>query len=193
MCEPTNPSGRGEARLVGISTFTTDDDLIRVLTTAPRIKPTSIFLRSARRPNPGRRSTYQRGICVQTTGTSSKYVSGLNKGLYNLASGSEVLAYFDQVMQQRFLPSGRVQYFPMCNVTGENRFVSTLTGQGHEVVAKRAVVDAAYCTFEIPSTHPPKYSIALGVRCIPPNELPRAAKSGDNYVIVGAGKTAMDV
>jgi NADPH:quinone reductase-like Zn-dependent oxidoreductase len=41
------------------------------LTTAPRIKPTSIFLRSARRPNPGRGSTYRRGIAVQTTGTSS--------------------------------------------------------------------------------------------------------------------------
>src|SRR5260221_6027301 len=31
----------------------------------------SIFLRSARRPNPGRGSTYRRGIFVQTTGTSS--------------------------------------------------------------------------------------------------------------------------
>jgi hypothetical protein len=38
---------------------------------SPRIKPTSIFLRSARRPNPGRGSTYRRGIAVQTTGTSS--------------------------------------------------------------------------------------------------------------------------
>ena len=60
------------ARSVGISTFTTDDDHIRALTTAPRIKPTSIFRRSARRPNPGRGSTYRRGIFVQTTGTSSK-------------------------------------------------------------------------------------------------------------------------
>src|SRR6266436_8970736 len=34
-------------------------------------KPTSIFRRSARRPNPGRGSTYRRGIFVQTTGTSS--------------------------------------------------------------------------------------------------------------------------
>jgi hypothetical protein len=42
------------------------------LTTAPRIKPTSIFPRSARRPNPGRGSTYRRGIFVQTTGTSSR-------------------------------------------------------------------------------------------------------------------------
>jgi len=44
---------------------------IRALTTAPRIKPTSIFLRSARRPTPGRGSTYRRGIVVQTTGTGS--------------------------------------------------------------------------------------------------------------------------
>src|ERR1700676_3001813 len=50
---------------------TTDDDRIRALTTAPRIKPTSIFRRSARRPNPGRGSTYRRGIIVQTTGTGS--------------------------------------------------------------------------------------------------------------------------
>src|SRR5471032_1205045 len=64
-------SARREARLVDISTFTTGDDRIRALTTAPRIKPTSIFLRSARRPNPGRRSTYRRGIIVQTTGTGS--------------------------------------------------------------------------------------------------------------------------
>ena len=46
---------------------------IRALTTAPRIKPTSIFLRSARRPNPGRGSTYRCGIFVQTTGTSSAF------------------------------------------------------------------------------------------------------------------------
>jgi hypothetical protein len=56
---------------------TTDDDRIRALTTAPRIKPTSIFRRSARRPNPGRGSTYRRGIFVQTTGTSSVDMVGI--------------------------------------------------------------------------------------------------------------------
>jgi hypothetical protein len=56
------------------------------LTTAPRIKPTSIFLRSARRPNPGRRSTYRRGIIVQTTGTGSDFPS-------NVHSIEEMLAY----------------------------------------------------------------------------------------------------
>jgi putative transposase len=71
ICEPTKPLVRREARLVGISTFTMVAVRIRALTTEPRIKPTSIFLRSARRPNPGRGSTYRRGKSVQTTGTSS--------------------------------------------------------------------------------------------------------------------------
>src|SRR6185295_16443112 len=59
------------ARSADISTSTIAVAHIRALTTAPRIKPTSIFLRSARRLNPGRGSTYRRGIFVQTTGTSS--------------------------------------------------------------------------------------------------------------------------
>jgi hypothetical protein len=41
------------------------------LTAARRIKPTSPHCRSARQPNPGRRSTYRCGDSVQTTGTSS--------------------------------------------------------------------------------------------------------------------------
>src|ERR1700726_3882746 len=71
ICEPMKLSPRHEIRSAGISTFTTEDDRIRALTTAPQIKPTSIFLRSARRPNPGRGSTYRCGNFVQTTGTSS--------------------------------------------------------------------------------------------------------------------------
>jgi cation diffusion facilitator CzcD-associated flavoprotein CzcO len=54
-------------------------------------------------------------------GVSSRELSGgkldevgLNKGLSELASGAEVSAYFDNVMRQQFLPTGRVRYFPMC-------------------------------------------------------------------------------
>ncbi|MEC7144386.1 MAG: NAD(P)-binding protein, partial [Actinomycetota bacterium] len=36
---------------------------------------------------------------------------GPNQGLSELASGAEVLAYFDHAMQRRFLPSGRVHFF----------------------------------------------------------------------------------
>ena len=132
------------------------------------------------------------GVNSRELGQQVKYVSGPNKGLYNLASGSEVLAYYDQVMQQRFLPSGRVQYFPMCNVISDSRFESIPTGQAYSFVARKAIVEAAY-SFEIPSTHPPKYTVAAGVRCVSPNQLPKAARPTDNYVVAGAGKTAIDV
>ena len=45
---------------------------------------------------------------------------GLNKGLNDLASGAEVSAYYDDVMRHQFLPTGRVQYFPMCEWQGGN-------------------------------------------------------------------------
>ena len=65
----------GEARIRSavISTFTIADVHIRVLTTAPRIKPTSTFRRSARRPNHGRAPLIDAESSVQTSGTSSQY------------------------------------------------------------------------------------------------------------------------
>ncbi len=43
---------------------------------------------------------------------------GVNKGYYELASGPEVSGYFDRVMNQKLLPSGRVSYHPMCDYHG---------------------------------------------------------------------------
>lgn len=37
---------------------------------------------------------------------------GWNKGLFELSSRDAVVAYFDLVMRQTFLPSGRVEFFP---------------------------------------------------------------------------------
>jgi cation diffusion facilitator CzcD-associated flavoprotein CzcO len=68
-------------------------------------------------------------------GVSSRELSGgnidkvgLNKGLNELASGAEVSAYFDNVMREQFIPSGRVKYFPMCDYKGNGLFESMLTG-----------------------------------------------------------------
>src|ERR1700737_1925748 len=44
------------------------------------------------------------GVNSRELGSRARDAVGFNKGLYNLASGAEVLAYFDQVMQQRLLP-----------------------------------------------------------------------------------------
>jgi len=71
ICEPTKPSVRREARLVGISTSTMAAVRIRALTIAPRIKPTSIFLRSARGLTPAEAPLIDAEVPVQTSGTGS--------------------------------------------------------------------------------------------------------------------------
>jgi hypothetical protein len=115
--------------------------------------------------------------------------TGLNKGFYELAGGAEVCAYFDAVMQQQLLPTGRVSYFPMSEYLGDGR-IRTLGGDDVHVAARR-VVDSTFVGITVPSMRPPPYDVAPEVDCIPPNDLPRYG-ARDQYVIVGAGKTAMD-
>lgn len=132
-------------------------------------------------------------------GVSSKELSGgrfekggLNDGLAELASGAEVSAYFDDVMRHQFLPSGRVQYFPMCDYQGDGRFVSRVTGEMHRAAAARKIIDATHLKTSVPSTHTPKFEIGDGVKFIPLNDLPKIVTPPDDYVVVGAGKTGID-
>jgi glycine/D-amino acid oxidase-like deaminating enzyme len=53
------------------------------------------------------------GVNSVPLGSGHKDAIGVNAGMYELASGPEVSGYFDAVMRQRLLPSGRVHYFPM--------------------------------------------------------------------------------
>ncbi|MDJ0613520.1 MAG: hypothetical protein QNJ29_07560 [Rhizobiaceae bacterium] len=116
---------------------------------------------------------------------------GLNKGLASLASGAQVAAYFDAVMQERFLPSGRVRYFPMSDYLGDGKFKSLLNGSVTEVSFKRQV-DATYLKTTVPSTHKPGFEIDSGVRFMPLNNLPKLQDKPDGFVIVGGGKTGLD-
>ncbi len=117
---------------------------------------------------------------------------GLNKGLHGLASGAEVSAYFDDVMQHQLLPSGRVQYFPLCNYTGEGQFESMLTGATYKVKVNKKTVDATYLKTSVPSTHTPNFSIAPEVQFMPLNDLPKISKAPKGFVIIGGGKTGID-
>ena len=98
-------------------------------------------------------------------------------------------AYFDAVMRQQLLPTGRVTYLPMSEYLGDGR-VRTLGGDEIEVSARRVVT--THVEIVVPSMRPPSYAVAPGVDCVPPNDLPRIRGRSDRYVIVGAGKTAMD-
>ncbi len=116
---------------------------------------------------------------------------GMNKGLFDLASGPEVSAYFDDVMQQGFLPTGRVHYFPMCEYQGEGKFSGLTSGKQYEVRYKK-LVDATRLTVDVPAEHTPAFSIADGVNFMPLNDLPRLRRSAEGYVVIGSGKTGMD-
>ncbi|MEL0037372.1 MAG: NAD(P)/FAD-dependent oxidoreductase, partial [Gammaproteobacteria bacterium] len=117
---------------------------------------------------------------------------GSNAGYYELASGAEVQSYFEQVMRQRFLPSGRVQYFPMCEYAGNNKFTNTLSGHSYEVEVAKRVVDSTYFKTSVPSRHIRNYRVDNDVTCVAPNQLPNCAARFNQYCVVGAGKTAMD-
>ncbi len=117
---------------------------------------------------------------------------GPNKGFYERAGASEICAYFDRVMQQVLLPSGKVRYFPMCEYMGGHRFVSRLSGDEFQVRVRKRQVDAAYLEPSVPATFAPPFEVEPGARVVPVNDLVRMASRADGYVIVGAGKTAVD-
>lgn len=109
-----------------------------------------------------------------------------------LAPVSEVMTYFRRVMQ-RLKESGRVRYLPACDVDGL-RVQSLLDpASAYEVNVRRRVVDSTYVRIRVPSTRPPEYEVGEGVELIPPNQLTRTSVPRDQYVVIGAGKTALDV
>lgn len=117
---------------------------------------------------------------------------GLNKGLMELASGAEVSAYFDDVMRHTFLPSGRVDYYPMCDYEGDGEFVARLSGERYRVTVHEKTVDATFLNTSVPLTHTPKFSIAPDVQFMPPNFLPQLEAGPAGFVVIGGGKTGID-
>ena len=142
------------------------------------------------------------GVNSQALGSGRKDSAGLNAGLYELATGAEICAYFDSVLQHTLLPSGRVAWHPMSQVLEDGpegpRIENLLTGVVQRVNVRRKIVDARYLGPEIPATHTPRFQVEPGARLVAPNALPGLAEGGAgaplprHYVVIGAGKTAMD-
>lgn len=117
---------------------------------------------------------------------------GWNKGLSEMASKDEVCAYYDLIMRQTFLPSGRVRYFPKHEYLGEGDFRSKLTGKTYHVGPATRIVDATYMKVKVPSMGPPPYEVGPGVELVTPNNLPGVSRPHGNYTVIGAGKTGID-
>ncbi|MBE1299232.1 MAG: NAD(P)/FAD-dependent oxidoreductase [Alteromonadaceae bacterium] len=131
------------------------------------------------------------GVSSKELSKGTKDKVGLNKGMNGLASGAEINAYYDDLMRETFLPSGRVQYFPKCRYTEDGKFVSLLTGDEFSVSYKK-LVDTTYYNTTIPSTHTPGFDIDSSVRFMPLNDLPSINSPVPGYTVIGGGKTGID-
>lgn len=127
---------------------------------------------------------------------------GPNAGLHALASGTEVLAYFEKVMNLRLLPSGRVAYHRLAEFNGRDEsgtatIRGVLSGEETRITVRRKLVDATFYQTSVPSTHTRAFAVDEGVRIAIPGDLPalwqRPQDVPGSFVILGGGKTAMDV
>lgn len=118
--------------------------------------------------------------------------TGWNAGYYELATADDIRSYFGRVMERRFLASGRVRYFPNCDYLGDRRVAARLTGASWELYVTRKIIDTTYVEGEIPATSAPPFAVADGVRCVPAGAITRLDQRADDFVVIGAGKTAID-
>ena len=137
------------------------------------------------------------GVNSRELGSGRVDRAGLNRGMSEMASGAEVLDHFDQLLHQRLLPSGRVAWLPMTehrgvDADGHHQLHSLLDGRRQAIRVRRKVVHATHTGTEVPSTRPPAYTVGAGVRCVPPNDLPRIRNPHARYTVVGSGKTGID-
>jgi len=117
---------------------------------------------------------------------------GPETGLHERATAPEVCAYYDRVLRERLLASGRVSFHPSCDYLGGGRFVSRVSGRQYEVPRRARVVDANYLSPQIPATTPPPFAVSDGARVVPVHELVDLGGAPSQFVVVGSGKTATD-
>ena len=118
---------------------------------------------------------------------------GGNRGMSELATGDEVRSYFSRVMQQTFLPTGRVKYYPSHEYVGDGEFRPLITkDKAIRVGPDTRIVDATFMKVEVPAMRPPPYEVAEDVHLTTPNGLVALTRPYGGYTVVGAGKTGMD-
>ena len=136
------------------------------------------------------------GVNSRSLGDERIDESGPNAGFYERATAAEIVAYYDKVLEEVLLPSGRVRFLGMVEHRGATAagitFVSLLTGEETTVRVRRRFVDATYTESSIPSRHTPEFTVDDGAVVVPPNDLVDLEVPASGYTVIGGGKTAMD-
>src|SRR4051812_37988486 len=135
------------------------------------------------------------GVASTVLGTGAVQQRGPEAGLQERARRSEIQAYYDDILYRRFVGTGRVTFLAASEYHSEgaaNTVTSRVSGERVQIDVRRRVVDAAYLAPTIPATTPPPFGVADGARVVPVHELATVVDAPQEYVIVGAGKTATD-
>lgn len=132
------------------------------------------------------------GVNSTPLGPDALDASGLDAGMQERANAAEICAYFDRLMRQRLLPSGRVMFLPSSEYCADGTVTCRFGGPPRRAKARRRVVDATFADTRVPATHGPGFAVAPGVQCVSPGELARCKRPAAGHVVVGGGKTAMD-
>ncbi|KAH7420277.1 pyridine nucleotide-disulfide oxidoreductase-domain-containing protein [Cadophora sp. MPI-SDFR-AT-0126] len=132
------------------------------------------------------------GVNSRELGEDKLDLVGWNKGMFELATVDEVLAYYTRALEERFLPSGRVTCYPICEHTSGREFHSIDTGHAYSVREETRIVDATFMRVRVPSMGPPAYRTAEDVKLVTPNALATLSRPYANCTVVGAGKTGID-
>jgi hypothetical protein len=132
------------------------------------------------------------GVASKQLGGGRIQHDGPEAGLHERATAAEVCAYYQRVLRERMLASGKVSFYPNCDYLGDGQFASRLSGKRYQVRGTPRIVDAHYLAPEIPKTTAPPFGVADGAHLVPVNELVNLGGAPSQYVIVGSGKTATD-
>jgi hypothetical protein len=91
-------------------------------------------------------STYGVNSAELSSGIAS--TQGHNKGMAPLATHAEILAYYEQVMNQKMLASGRVRFLPLTRYLGgqesNHQCEAILSGEKIAIKLARKLVDGTY-------------------------------------------------
>jgi hypothetical protein len=132
------------------------------------------------------------GVASTLLGAGRLQDHGPEEGLQERASCPEIVAYYERVLAERMLGSGRVEFFPGCEYLPDGSVLSQVSGERYAVPANCRVVDARYLAPDIPQETPAPFAVNDGARVVPVNDLARLDEMPGRFVVVGSGKTATD-
>ena len=135
------------------------------------------------------------GVASTQLGNGAVQTDGPEAGLQERARPDQIRAYYDDVLERRFVRTGRVEFLGghEHHTDGESHLVTSLISrEAVEVHARRRVVDATYLAPTVPATTPAPFRSADDIRVVPVNALPELGEPADHFVIVGSGKTGTD-